>query len=68
MHKVLVTPVYDTTCETFCHDCGQLRLWARPDPVKACGNCGSARIETGLIGCEWLDGLRAEWRKARGRG
>jgi len=59
--EVYVLAMSDNTCETYCRDCKQLRLWLKPEKPTACGNCGSSSIETGEIGSERL----AELKKAR---
>ncbi len=45
-------------CETFCHACGQLRLWCKTERPTACGNCGSVHIEVDAVGSERLTSLR----------
>ena len=51
--------------ETFCHDCGQLRLWLKREEPAACGNCASHNIEVGLVGSDYLGKLRDEWIKGK---
>lgn len=53
-------------CETFCENCGQLRLWLRPEAPERCGHCGSAAIIIGKLGSEGMLKRRDEWRKRVG--
>jgi hypothetical protein len=45
-------------CETYCHACKQLRLWAKRERPAACGNCGSASIEVDVVGSEHFSRLK----------
>lgn len=49
------------SCETFCQDCGQLRLWGKPEKPEGCGNCGSAKIAVGPLLGQELPKLREAW-------
>ena len=57
------------SCEYFCHDCGQLCLWAfgkeagRPEKPDKCQNCESENIEIGELESTHLTKLRKEWRR-----
>lgn len=31
-------------CEYWCQKCRQLRLWLKPEPCTACGNCGNTDL------------------------
>jgi hypothetical protein len=53
-----------SACETFCHACGQFRLWLKPEDPTACGNCGSTRIDIDDINSERLEKLREEYKKS----
>jgi hypothetical protein len=63
MTTLFILPPKTNACETFCHSCGQLRLWLRPEPPKACGNCGSTNIEIGEIDSERLTRLKEEYKR-----
>lgn len=45
-------------CETYCHGCKHLRLWAKPERPTACGNCGSTEIEVDVVGSEHFSSLK----------
>ena len=53
----------NSACETFCHTCGQLRLWLKPKDPTACGNCGSNNIDIDNVNSERLRKLREERNK-----
>ena len=50
-------------CETFCHKCGQLRLWLKPEKPIACGNCGSDNIEVDDVNSARLEALRDNYSR-----
>lgn len=52
-----------SSCETFCHACGQLRLWLHPEKPTICGNCGSTAIEVDKRNSERLEKLREQYRR-----
>jgi hypothetical protein len=48
-------------CETFCDDCGQLRLWVRREYPKSCGACGAPDPLVGGVGSRVLTMAKAQW-------
>lgn len=50
-----------TPKETFCYDCGQLRLWLKEEEPKACGYCKSKNIIVGELNSAELTKARNEW-------
>jgi len=60
--EVVVLPASVEAVETFCSSCGQLRLYCKREPPRACGACGSAEIQVGPVGSEVLTELRRAWR------
>lgn len=44
--------------EYYCHNCNQLRLWARPGKPIRCGHCKSTHIEIDVKGSDRLFALR----------
>jgi hypothetical protein len=50
---------FDPAChEYYCYDCKQLRLNASGTKAEACGNCGSANIQSDQVGSPYLSDLR----------
>lgn len=47
--------------ETFCHDCGQLRLWLKGETPTCCGNCKSNNIIVGELNSDELTKAKEEW-------
>lgn len=58
MIELIVLEPDVTPCETYCHACRQLRLWAKLEKPAACGNCGSTEIEVDVVGSERFSCLR----------
>lgn len=50
--------VSNVPCETYCHSCGQLRLWCKSEKPVMCGNCGAVTIEVDTVGSERFSKLR----------
>jgi hypothetical protein len=48
--------------ETFCHDCGQLRLCLTTNNPTNCGNCQSSNILVGSLNSSELTEARAKWK------
>jgi hypothetical protein len=48
--------------ETFCPSCGQLRLYCKREPPRACGGCGAGNIRVGPVGSDELTELKRAWR------
>lgn len=46
----MVLGVTGNEVEYFCLGCGQLRLWAKEEKFKECGNCGYALCVVGKPG------------------
>lgn len=53
------------TCEYYCEFCGQLRLYVPDGKPRACGQCGSTRIDVDAVGSERL--LRRRKGESRSR-
>ena len=55
--------------EYWCQSCGQLRLWCRPEPLNACGNCGAAKkkLVIGKPGELDVTALRSTRQKKEGK-
>ena len=47
-----------TPCEVYCHTCGQLRLWCKPEKPTRCGNCASDRIDIDRVNSPQLAAMR----------
>lgn len=58
MSVVEIVYVVGEPCEVYCHACGQLRLWCRPEVPTRCGRCDSDRIEVDVVGSDRLTVLR----------
>lgn len=63
MPDILIIEKSVHDCETFCHDCGQLRLWLKGVKAEACAGCGSKNIETDVINGTRLPLLREQYSK-----
>ena len=59
---------FNGMCETFCDDCGQLRLWVRREYPKTCGACGARDPLVGGIGSRLLTMAREQWKLRRPSG